>query len=87
MLDGFDAQGEVHQRSYSVEAIRVVKSQDVGHLTVTREDSLTLITCYPFGRTRRSPQRFIVRALPLEPETFEAASQSRTAKPSGPGTR
>jgi sortase (surface protein transpeptidase) len=36
----------------------------VALLAPTSEDALTLITCYPFGRGPRSPQRYVVRALP-----------------------
>ena len=45
--------------------ISVVEPQDTALLAPTPEDNLTLITCYPFGRGPRSPQRYIVRALPL----------------------
>jgi sortase A len=59
--------GGMHQRSYTVDVIRVVDPQDVTLLAPTSNDVLTLITCYPFGYGARSPQRFIVRALPLVP--------------------
>jgi sortase A len=54
------------QRIYSVTAIRVVEPSDVNLLTPTQDDALTLITCYPFGRSPSSPQRYIVRAKPVE---------------------
>lgn len=53
------------QRNYKVNEIRVVNPQDVTLLGPTDEDVLTLITCYPFGRSPRSPQRYIVRATPI----------------------
>ena len=56
--------GALSERIYTVTMIRVVQPQDVGLLEPTSEDALTLITCYPFGRSPRSPQRFIVRAVP-----------------------
>jgi sortase A len=75
-LDWFDAQGRLHQRSYSVEVVLVLQPDDVVHLMPTAEDSLTLITCYPFGRNPRSPQRFVVRALPLRTETVAATTDT-----------
>ena len=61
-VEWFDAGGELHVRTYTVSMIRVVEPQDVALLAPTVEDSLTLITCYPFGSSPRSPQRFVVRA-------------------------
>jgi sortase A len=63
-LEWFDSHLQLHQRSYKVSQIRVVDPKDVALLAPTSEDALTLITCYPFGRSPRSPQRFIVRASP-----------------------
>jgi LPXTG-site transpeptidase (sortase) family protein len=47
--------------------IRVVQPDDVELLAPTPNDELTLVTCYPFGRSPRSPQRFLVRASPNGP--------------------
>lgn len=55
----------LRKKSYAVNAIRIVDPKDVTLLSPTDEDALTLITCYPFGPSPRSPQRFIVRAFPL----------------------
>lgn len=63
-IDWFDARGELHQRQYAVNVIRVVEPNNTALLAPTPDDALTLITCYPFGRSPRSPQRFIVRAVP-----------------------
>jgi sortase A len=66
-LQWFDLRsGGLQERTYAVTMVRVVDPQDVALLAPTSEDALTLITCYPFGRGARSPQRFIVRAAPLE---------------------
>jgi len=65
-LDWFDGGGRLHQRSYAVERVRVVEPRDVVRLIRTPEDSLTLITCYPFGPSPTSPERFVVRALPSD---------------------
>ena len=64
-LEWFDARrGRLLERTYTVIAIRVVLPEDVSLLAPTSDDALTLITCYPFGRSPRSPQRFVVRASP-----------------------
>jgi sortase A len=67
-IQWFDAhRGGLHERTYTVNRISVVEPQDTALLASTLEDELTLITCYPFGRGPRSPQRYIVRASPLGP--------------------
>jgi len=58
--------GGLQERTYTVDKISIVDPQDTALLAPTPEDELTLITCYPFGRGPRSPQRFIVRASPLD---------------------
>jgi sortase A len=66
-LEWFDpGHAGVHRRTYSVDSVHVVAPQDVSLLAPTSEDVLTLITCYPFGPSPRSPQRFVVRASPTE---------------------
>ena len=67
-IEWFDARrGRLLERTYTVIAIRVVLPEDVSLLAPTSDDALTLITCYPFGRSPHSPQRFIVRASPAGP--------------------
>jgi sortase A len=56
---------ELQKRTYRVDMIRVVEPQDTSLLAPTSEDSLTLITCYPFGHGPSSPQRYVVRASPI----------------------
>ncbi|MGA3091398.1 MAG: class GN sortase [Terriglobales bacterium] len=58
--------GRLLERSYTVSAIRVVEPEDVTLLQPTQQDSLTLVTCYPFGPRPTSPQRYVVRAVPVE---------------------
>lgn len=55
---------ELRGRNYTVDAIRILAPEDLALLAPTSEDALTLVTCYPFGRSPTSPQRFVVRALP-----------------------
>jgi sortase A len=65
-LEWFDARSKrLHERSYAVTEIRVVNPENLDLLEPTPNDELTLITCYPFGRSPRSPQRFVVRAGPV----------------------
>lgn len=64
----------LHQRTYAVEAIRVVEPKDGTLLAPTPEDALTLITCYPFGPSPHSPQRYVVRASPVGPDRAGALS-------------
>ncbi len=67
-IEWFDARSDgLRERAYTVNAIRVVAPEDVSLLAATADDSLTLVTCYPFGRSPRSPQRLMVRALPDGP--------------------
>src|SRR5690349_15159076 len=58
---------QVRRRSYTVNAIRVMLPEDVSLLAPTPDDELTLVTCYPFGRSPRSPERYLVRASPDGP--------------------
>ena len=64
----------LRRRTYIVKEIRVVAPEDVSLLAPTSNDALTLITCYPFGRSPRSSERFIVRALPVSPSRLAQAS-------------
>jgi len=58
---------QLRRRSYTVNVIRVVLPEDVSLLAPTPGDELTLVTCYPFGRSPRSPERYLVRASPDGP--------------------
>ena len=75
-IEWYDARRSgLRTRTYIVKEIRVVAPEDVSLLAPTSDDALTLVTCYPFGRSPRSPERFIVRAVPV--------SHSRLAQASG----
>lgn len=63
-LEWPDGPRGTRRRTYTVQGIHVVQPEAVDLLAPTSEDALTLITCYPFGPSPRSPQRFIVRASP-----------------------
>ena len=47
---------------YRVGSTKVVSPEDVQVLKPTAHDSLTLITCFPFGYIGAAPKRFVVRA-------------------------
>jgi sortase A len=81
-LQWFDAhRGRLLERTYTVTAIRVVPPQEVSLLALTPDDALTLVTCYPFGRSPRSPLRFLVLASPAGPSRPAQISSAR-ANPS-----
>lgn len=48
--------------TYSVEFTEIVHPTDVGVLQPSRDDELTLVTCYPFYYVGSAPMRFIVHA-------------------------
>ncbi|HKW62634.1 MAG TPA: class GN sortase [Candidatus Acidoferrum sp.] len=76
----FDARKrQLRERTYTVDDIRIVTPEEVTSLALASDDSLTLITCYPFGHSPRSPLRFVVLAYPACPS--RATETSRLAKP------
>jgi sortase A len=54
---------------YEVESLRVVEPSNVRVLAPSRENVLTLVTCYPFFYIGAAPKRFIVRARQVSPQT------------------
>lgn len=52
--------------SYVVSETRVVEPNDLSVLEPTPDQTLTLITCYPFSYVGPAPQRFIVRARAVD---------------------
>jgi len=72
--------GGIRRRAYQVNGIDVVRPEDVHLLAPTADDTLTLITCYPFSRSPRSPYRFVVRAKPVGPAT-RAGEAARPLNP------
>jgi sortase A len=67
-LEWYDARRhQLRQRNYTVENIRVVDPHELALLSPTADDALTLLTCYPFGSSPRSPLRYVVRAVPTSP--------------------
>ena len=81
-LEWYDPRSaRLRTRTYIVEDIRIVFPEDLSLLAPTSQDALTLVTCYPFGRSPRSPQRFMVRASPAGPSRLaQAGNQSVAGK-------
>ncbi len=59
-------------RAYVVDGSRVVPWDGIGVLDPTPLDTLTLVTCYPFGGLRRSPWRYVVTARAASPRSSPA---------------
>jgi sortase A len=86
-LEGLEARDEIQvqwfdarkhglrERTYTVDDIVIVTPEEVPSLTPPSGDALTLITCYPFGHSPRSPQRFVVLASPAGPSRLPATSR------------
>ena len=55
-------------RHYQVQETRIVEPDELAVLAATREDYLTLVTCFPFSFVGPAPQRFIVRARAVLPQ-------------------
>jgi len=60
--DRIDLQTPGGTVAYSVSSILIVGPDDVSVLDPTREQTLTLVTCYPFFYVGHAPMRFIVKA-------------------------
>jgi len=81
-IQWFDARRhELRQRTYMANMIRVVDAQDMTLLAPTPEDALTLVTCYPFGSSPRSPLRYVVRAFRSERAVWQRVPQPLILRP------
>jgi sortase A len=54
-------------RAYRVAALYIVDPEDMRPLAQTRHSVVTLVTCYPFYYVGSAPQRYIVRAVAIDP--------------------
>ena len=59
---------------YQIVSLRIVDPENVGVLAPSGENVLTLVTCYPFYFIGAAPQRWIVRARQVSPETVTRAN-------------
>ena len=64
---------------YLVRSIRIVSPSDVSVLAPTKDDTLTLITCYPFYFVGAAPQRYIVQATPLSSSQLVSSTAANLA--------
>jgi sortase A len=64
---------------YLVRSIRIVSPSDVSVLAPTKDDTLTLITCYPFYFVGAAPQRYIVQATPLSSSQLVSSTAATLA--------
>lgn len=53
-------------KEYAVSSIEIVDPTELRVLAPTDTPTVTLVTCYPFYHVGNAPQRFIVKAEPLE---------------------
>ena len=60
--DVINVQAPGEQRRYRISEFLVVDPEDIYVLRPTTDDSVTLITCYPFYFVGDAPRRFVVRA-------------------------
>jgi len=61
--DGIEIETMTGNFRYVVESTRIVAPHDVSVLAPTTQQTLTLVTCYPFYYVGSAPKRFIVRAV------------------------
>lgn len=54
-------------RAYRVSALYIVSPDDLRPLEQTQHSVVTLVTCYPFYYVGSAPQRYIVRAVAIDP--------------------
>jgi sortase A len=54
-------------RVYRVSALYIVNPDDTRALRPTARSTVTLVTCYPFYYVGSAPQRYIVRAIAIDP--------------------
>ena len=66
------------EANYKVSEILIVDPLDTSVLEPTDQDTITLITCYPFYFIGFAPDRFIVRATK---EDASVASDNTTVEP------
>ena len=58
--------------AYEVESTKIVTPKNVEVLNPTKENFVTLVTCYPFNYVGSAPKRFIVRAKQVSQEEVTA---------------
>lgn len=64
--DVIDVRSHTTTKHYKVVSTRIVMPTDLSVLKRGKANSLTLLTCYPFGFIGHAPKRFAVRAVEIE---------------------
>ncbi|MGA7614874.1 MAG: class D sortase [Thermoanaerobaculia bacterium] len=59
---------------YRVESVEVIPPEDTRVLDDTKDETLTLVTCFPFSYIGHAPNRFIVHAARVESTAGDRAS-------------
>ena len=65
--DRLEIEGLSGTRVYRVDALSVVRPEDMRPLRQTSRSVVTLVTCYPFYYVGNAPRRYIVRAVAVDP--------------------
>ena len=66
--DRIDLEEPGRTETYIVERLEIVEPENVSVLRSSGKPALTLVTCYPFYFIGAAPRRFIVHAVPIDPE-------------------
>ncbi len=69
------------KQTYRIERAWIVNPEDVSVLDPTPEQSITLVTCYPFYFVGSAPQRYIVRAVRAEPPDVSSLELVSSRRP------
>ena len=64
--DDIEVLGTKGIETYEVSAITIVDKNDISVLDPTSDQTLTLVTCYPFYHIGNAPKRYIVKAKAVE---------------------
>jgi sortase A len=72
-------EGQAQTDKYLVRNIKIVLPSDTSVLNQTDDSTLTLITCYPFYYVGSAPQRYIVQASLITPNSNDNQSSATLA--------
>lgn len=64
------------ERHFVIDELRIIEPEAVEYLKDTVDPRLTIVTCYPFYFAGNAPQRFLVRAVPVQPPSSTGHSSS-----------
>ncbi|WP_439100749.1 class D sortase [Congregibacter sp.] len=64
------------ERHFVVEDLRIIEPEEIEYLQDNGDPRLTIVTCYPFYFAGNAPQRFLVRAAPVQGPSTTGHSSS-----------